>query len=97
VDTRDPEMLRLTNIFKSSSAKRFLWLSTSRLILMLLVLMGTLAILVRNTLEWSWKMPNPTVGLTLMACYLSLGARVMGWGFETWTRTASGAAPTDEG
>jgi hypothetical protein len=85
VDTRDPRMLQLANIFKSSSARQFLWRSTSRLILVLLVLMGALAVVVRNALEWSWKMPDPTVGLTLMACYLSLAATVMDWGFNTYS------------
>jgi hypothetical protein len=86
-DTGDPDAKRLQLIFTSSQATQFLWRSALRWVLILLALMAILAVLVRHLLEWSWDLPLQTVFLTILACFLSLGAQVMDWGFRAYSAT----------
>jgi hypothetical protein len=94
VDANDPEMARLVSIFQSSQLSTFLWRSTSQLTVILLVLMAFLLIVDRNTLEWSWHLPDAGIGLTLIACWIALGSAVMNWGFRTYSDTLGDLEPT---
>lgn len=54
VDTTDPVVMRLVGTYRSSDAVRHLWKQTLKFSGVLFVTMGILALLVRDSLNWSF-------------------------------------------
>jgi hypothetical protein len=57
INTRDPSVMRLEELFNSEEARRHLWRATLKLSCILFAIVGTVAILARHSLRWT--IPSP--------------------------------------
>jgi hypothetical protein len=86
IDTTDPLVMRLVEIYKSPAARRFLWLSTTKMAFVQLVCMGFLTVLVRHSLHWTLVSPwfwAGAVGCSLFS-WIALSSEYVAWGLRKW-------------
>jgi hypothetical protein len=96
VDTNDPSVMRLVELFRSDEARRQLWHESLKLSAILFTILGTAAFLLRDSLHWNLPSgPNRFlstrgqwfwVGIILcfIGSFLSLGSSYSGWCLTTW-------------
>lgn len=85
IDTNDPVVVRLAELYKSSEARRHLWRQALKLSGILFFVMGVLAIVLRHSLSWS---PSPIdllgVVFACMGSWIVLATDYIGWGLRSW-------------
>ena len=90
VDTSDPQVIRLVEIYQPSKAWRFLWYTAAKISGILLASMGVLTVsltLAAQPLNWSFSSPwfwHGMLGCCLFS-WLTLGVQYIAWGFKQWT------------
>lgn len=103
VDTKDPVVMRLVNIYRSDAARNYLWRQALKLSAILFVIMLIVSVPVRNSLNWSFpysrygSLPTSvsTNGFWLglmggaLGSYIALMADYITWGLMTWATQES--------
>jgi len=100
IDREDPVVMRLVEIYRSNEAKCYLWGQALRLSGILFAIMGILALLVRDSLNWSFpyslerSLASPIsrywfwmgwIGGCL-GSFITLMTDYITWGLMTWGR-----------
>jgi hypothetical protein len=98
IDTKDPVVMRLVDIFRSEAARRYLCSQSLKLSGILFVIMGLLALPVRHSLNWSFpyslypSLPSAAsrdwfwIGWTggCLGSYIALMPNYITWGLMKW-------------
>jgi len=98
VDTGDPVVMRLVELYRSDEVRYHLWHETLKLSCILFLILGTAAFLLRNSLNWTLPSPqNDFLGsvghgfwirlvLCIIGSLLALWSDCTGWCLTTWAR-----------
>jgi hypothetical protein len=104
-DTNDPAVVRLAELYKSGEARRHLLHENLKLSGILFAILGTAAILLRDSLNWTLPSSQNQfllrpghwfwIGIIgcFIGCYVALSAAYIGWGLTTW---ATREVPEDD-
>jgi hypothetical protein len=100
VDRTDPVVMRLVGIYRSMEAGRYLWKRALKLSMVLFMIMGILALVLRNSLNWSF--PYSSDGAIVsdpakywfwmgwiggcLGSFLALMTDYITWGLMTWAK-----------
>lgn len=110
VDTNDPCVMRLVELYKSDEATRRVWWESLKLSAILFGILGTAALLLRHSLNWT--LPSTQNGFlwhdtggpghwfwggvigASIGCYMALSTAYIGWGIVTWAKREGAARRT---
>lgn len=102
VDTRDPSVMRLVELYKSDEARRRMWRESLHLSLILFAILGTAALFLRGTLMWVFPSPGNKflwapghwfwVGFILcfIGSFLWVAGGFTSWCLKTWASREAG-------
>lgn len=111
VDTSDPAVMRLVELYKSKEARRHLWRESLELSGILFAILGTAAFLLRGSLNWT--LPSPQNGFLwhdtgqpghwfwggVIGCFIGsfivLAGGYTNWCLTTWAKREERHQPPD--
>lgn len=105
VDTTDPSVMRLVQLYKSSESKHHMWLGSLRLSGILFAILGSAALLLRHSLNWEFPSPQNGflwapghwfwvgVSLSLVGSFLAVAGGFTNWCLRTWAEREARLSP----